>query len=73
MRTATDSSHAIWVKSSYSGGTGGECVEFAPDLISTSGIVPIRDSKAVGGPALVIPLAGWSVFVTHAKKLRPDV
>ncbi|MGI5203880.1 DUF397 domain-containing protein [Spirillospora sp. CA-108201] len=37
-----------WRKSSYSGGSGGECVEIA----SVSGLVLLRDSKDSGGPVL---------------------
>ncbi|WUR54174.1 DUF397 domain-containing protein [Actinomadura citrea] len=37
-----------WRKSSYSGGSGGECVEIA----SVPGLVLLRDSKDSGGPVL---------------------
>jgi hypothetical protein len=49
-----------WIKSSYSGPTGGNCVEAAalPD-----GGVAVRDSKAPGGPALVFTAAAWGAFV----------
>lgn len=39
-----------WRKSSYSGGTGGECVEMA----AVPGHVLIRDSKTPDGPVLQI-------------------
>ncbi|MFD6338846.1 DUF397 domain-containing protein [Streptomyces sp. NPDC060131] len=48
-----------WRKSSYSGGSNGDCLEVAdgyPD-------VPVRDSKSPHGPVLVFPAAGWAVFV----------
>ncbi|MFD7314605.1 MULTISPECIES: DUF397 domain-containing protein [unclassified Streptomyces] len=54
------SEHVLgWRKSSYSGGSNGDCLEVAdgyPD-------VPVRDSKSPHGPVLVFPAAGWSVFV----------
>ncbi|MEU8125462.1 DUF397 domain-containing protein [Spirillospora sp. NPDC049024] len=37
-----------WRKSSYSGGTGGECVEVA----AGAGCVLVRDSKDPDGPCL---------------------
>ncbi|MFG7946679.1 DUF397 domain-containing protein [Streptomyces cacaoi] len=48
-----------WVKSSYSGGGGGNCVEVA----RADSTVHIRDSKVVGGPLLNVSRAGWSSFV----------
>ncbi|WP_416875724.1 DUF397 domain-containing protein, partial [Kitasatospora sp. SC0581] len=40
---------AVWRKSSYSGGNGGNCIEVAPGF---PGLVPVRDSKDPRGPAL---------------------
>lgn len=60
----TDLSTAVWRKSSYSNGDGGNCVEVANDL---PGIVPVRDSKDPHGPALIFPAAAWSSFVTSVK------
>ncbi|MEV2251219.1 DUF397 domain-containing protein [Streptomyces sp. NPDC050147] len=51
---------ARWRKSSYSNGTGGDCVEVADGL---PGVVPVRDSKVTSGPALVIPANAWAPFV----------
>ncbi|MGW7636647.1 DUF397 domain-containing protein [Streptomyces decoyicus] len=59
-----DLSTAIWRKSSYSNGDGGNCVEVIDDL---PGIVPVRDSKAPHGPAIIFPTAAWSTFVTAVK------
>ncbi|WP_244927107.1 DUF397 domain-containing protein [Streptomyces eurocidicus] len=50
------------MKSSYSGGTGGDCVEWAPASAAT-GAVPARDSKRPAGPVLVVPAAAWLAFV----------
>ncbi|WP_078866588.1 DUF397 domain-containing protein [Streptomyces sp. NRRL S-1448] len=62
---ARDLSSACWRKSSYSSGTGGECLEVADT--ATGGLVPVRDSKNPQGPALVIPAAAWSAFVSAVK------
>lgn len=59
-----DLSAACWRKSSYSNGDGGECLEVADDF---PGLVPVRDSKAPESPALIIPAAAWSRFVTAVK------
>jgi hypothetical protein len=55
------SEHTVsgWYKSSYSGGDQGECLEVARGHAD----VPVRDSKAIGGPALVFSAAGWAAFV----------
>ncbi|MEE1776494.1 DUF397 domain-containing protein [Streptomyces sp. NPDC019826] len=58
-------STAVWRKSSYSGGDGGNCLEVAT---GNPGIVPVRDSKVTGGPALVFRTAAWSAFVTDLKR-----
>jgi len=59
-----DLSTAIWRKSSYTNGDGGDCVEVVDDL---PGIVPVRDSKDPHGPAIIFPAAAWSSFVTAVK------
>lgn len=56
-----------WVKSSYSEGNGGACIEFSPALAEAHGLVPVRDSKAPDGPALIFSAVGWSSFVTAVK------
>ncbi|MFF3933521.1 DUF397 domain-containing protein [Streptomyces hirsutus] len=50
-----------WRKSSYSGNTGGECVEVADGC--QSGAVPVRDSKNPTGPILTISAPAWQTFV----------
>ncbi|MFD8328852.1 DUF397 domain-containing protein [Streptomyces lydicus] len=57
-------STAVWRKSSYTNGDGGNCVEVVDGL---PGVVPVRDSKDPHGPALVFPAAAWSSFVTTVK------
>ncbi|MFJ6751477.1 DUF397 domain-containing protein [Streptomyces sp. NPDC091266] len=54
-------SAATWIKSTYSGDNGGDCVEVAPGF---PGVVPVRDSKAPEGPVLVFERSAWSSFVT---------
>ncbi|MFF8714273.1 DUF397 domain-containing protein [Streptomyces sp. NPDC015184] len=62
----TDSPTLLWVKSSYSG-SGGTCVEWAPTHVSTTGIVPVRDSKNPHGPVLAVPAASFASFVAGVK------
>lgn len=52
-----------WHKSTYSGGSGSECVEVAQH---PAGLL-IRDSKDPSGPVLDFPAASWSAFVAHLK------
>ncbi|MGK5529088.1 DUF397 domain-containing protein [Streptomyces sp. URMC 129] len=66
MNAGLDLSMAEWVKSSYSEGDGGLCLEFSRSF-TPLGAIPIRDSKAPAGPALVFPAHDWSGFVTAVK------
>ena len=56
---------AGWRKSSYSNSEGGSCVEVLDGY--PAGGVPVRDSKAPHGPALVFSAGGWSAFVAAMK------
>ncbi|TVZ99528.1 DUF397 domain-containing protein [Streptomyces sp. BK340] len=60
---------ALWRKSSYSNGDGGNCVEVADNI---PGLVPVRDSKAPHGPALILTAVAWAPFV-DALKSEPGV
>jgi hypothetical protein len=51
-----------WFKSSYSGAEGGQCVEVAAD----TGVVHIRDSKAMAGPVIRVSREAWASFVGEA-------
>ncbi|MFE0375190.1 DUF397 domain-containing protein [Streptomyces inhibens] len=78
-----DLSTAIWRKSSYSGGDGGNCLEVATwrksthsggdggDCLEVSddhpGVVPVRDSKNPHGPALAFRAPVWSAFIDGIK------
>ncbi|WP_058046654.1 DUF397 domain-containing protein [Streptomyces roseifaciens] len=57
------STELTWLKSSYSGSEGSNCVEV--------GILPqavrIRDSKRRGGPQLAITPRTWAAFVAHVQ------
>ncbi|WP_214412777.1 DUF397 domain-containing protein [Sphaerisporangium fuscum] len=56
--------NARWVKSSYSGNNGGDCVELAS---LTGNDVAIRDSKRPAGPVLRFGAAEWGVFRRSVK------
>ncbi|PWI41380.1 DUF397 domain-containing protein [Streptomyces sp. ICBB 8177] len=66
MSTTPDISQAVWVKSSYSNGDGGACVEWAPAW-AAAGAVPVRDSKDPQGPALLFTPRAWHAFVSAVK------
>ncbi|MFD5034118.1 DUF397 domain-containing protein [Streptomyces sp. NPDC058405] len=69
-----------WLKSSYSGSDGGDCVEVAwfkssysgsgggdcVEVALASNTVHIRDSKNAHGAILRLPAAGWTAFVSFA-------
>ncbi|MET8831868.1 DUF397 domain-containing protein [Streptomyces sp. NPDC004610] len=55
-----------WVKSSYSG-SGGSCVEWAPEHATATGVVPVRDSKRPNGPALSISDRAFAALVALAR------
>lgn len=53
-----------WIKSSFSGPTGGNCVEvaFLPDRQ-----VAVRNSRDADGPVLVFTGAEWDAFLRGAR------
>nr|WP_107050383.1 MULTISPECIES: DUF397 domain-containing protein [unclassified Streptomyces] len=57
---------ACWFTSSYSS-NGGNCVEVAANLASVRGVVPVRDSKVVGGPVLTVPATAFAAFVAGVR------
>ena len=59
-----DLTGARWRKSSYSGTTGGNCVEVAQNL---PGAVAMRDSKDPDGPKLAFGLDEWLAFTAGVK------
>ncbi|MGW2173257.1 DUF397 domain-containing protein [Streptomyces sp. NPDC001705] len=65
MNTAESSAVAsglAWFKSSYSGAEGGDCVEVA----AGTGVVHIRDSKAMAGPVIRVSREAWAGFLGEA-------
>ncbi|MFK8845936.1 DUF397 domain-containing protein [Streptomyces sp. Ac-502] len=52
---------AGWRKSTYSGGSGGNCLEVWDGI---SGLIPVRDSKDPHGPALIFPHTAFAAFVS---------
>ncbi|MGW4228760.1 DUF397 domain-containing protein [Streptomyces sp. NPDC004980] len=54
-----DREDARWFKSSYSGGSGTECVEVA----GLGASVDVRDSKQPSGPRLSVRHNTWTGFV----------
>jgi hypothetical protein len=64
MSKTPDLTGVSWRKSSFSGGSGGDCVEIAEGF---PGLVPVRDSKDPKGPSLIFTAAAWSSFTTALK------
>ncbi|MGW2558673.1 DUF397 domain-containing protein [Streptomyces sp. NPDC001514] len=60
--TNTAVAELVWLKSSYSGAEGGECVEVA----ACPGTTHVRDSKDKAGPTLRVASAEWAAFVEFA-------
>ena len=60
-----DLSRAVWHKSTFSNGNGGDCVEAARNL---PGIVAVRDSKNPDRPALVVSDQAWSKLLQGIKQ-----
>ncbi|NHI07534.1 regulatory protein [Streptomyces sp. KO7888] len=60
-----DLSDALWRKSTYSNGSGGDCLEVADRI---PGLVPVRDSKVsrdgdADAPVLLLTAPAWAPFV----------
>ena len=59
-----DLSRAVWHKSTFSNGNGGNCVEVARNL---PGIVAVRDSKQPHAHTLTFTPTEWAVFVQRVR------
>jgi Domain of unknown function (DUF397) len=59
-----DLTRAVWRKSSYSSGNGGNCVEVARNL---PGVVAVRDSQDPDGPKLMFSRAVWLTFTAAVR------
>ena len=57
----------IWIKSSYSGSQGGNCVEVA---VGTHDQVLVRDTKDREGATLAFAPNSWREFATQLKAGR---
>ncbi len=64
----TDLTGATWRKSSRSTAQG-NCVEVADNV---AGVVAVRDSKKVDGPALLFDASQWRSFVNGVKAGAPS-
>ncbi|MFJ4975175.1 DUF397 domain-containing protein [Streptomyces coeruleorubidus] len=62
MASNLDMARAQWRKSSYSGSSGGECVEVAD--LGTPG-VGVRDSKKPEAGILTVSPEAYAAFVAH--------
>jgi len=62
--TAGRGSTGSWIKSSYSGPTGGNCVEVA---FLADGDVAMRNSRDPDGPALIFTRTEWDAFLDGAR------
>jgi hypothetical protein len=54
---------AAWRKSSYSGGSGGDCVEVA----DAASAVMVRDTTNRAGGTLAFTSGAWQTFITSLK------
>ncbi|HEX6527657.1 MAG TPA: DUF397 domain-containing protein [Streptosporangiaceae bacterium] len=61
---------AAWRKSSYSGNTGGNCVEVAAVAsheVGSTCVCTVRDSKYPDGLMLAFSIQEWRKFATNVK------
>ncbi|WEH33983.1 DUF397 domain-containing protein [Streptomyces sp. AM 4-1-1] len=65
MNRRPDLSTTSWRKSSYSDGGDNNCVEIADNY---PGLVPVRDSKAPTGPALIVHADAWAAFIADVRR-----
>lgn len=56
-----------WFKSSYSN-NGGDCIEVATNLVASRGVVPVRDSKDLNGPVLMLRPTAFAGLVEFARR-----
>lgn len=56
---STDRTTAAWRKSTYSGSSGGDCVEVA----SLQPQVGVRDSKVADSPIVTTGTEAWATFL----------
>ncbi|MGW3645058.1 DUF397 domain-containing protein [Streptomyces sp. NPDC000878] len=66
--TAPPAPALSWFKSSYSGGSGTECVECARMADGTL----VRDSKLARGPVVAVRGQAWQMFIGALRSLTVD-
>ncbi|WP_031483154.1 DUF397 domain-containing protein [Streptomyces bicolor] len=66
METSQQLRSATWRKSSYSGSSGGDCVEVAP----LTPHIAVRDSKNPEAGTLTLSLEAYVAFVGHVRAGR---
>jgi hypothetical protein len=64
-----DPTRAVWHKSTFSNGSGGNCVE---TLKLTDGSRAVRHSQNPDGPALIFTSSEWDAFVAGVKAREFD-
>lgn len=65
----SDIGDRLWVKSSYSGGAGSDCVEMA---FAAGETVGVRDSKVIPGPLMAVSGEAFAAFLSGVKHGRLD-
>jgi hypothetical protein len=63
-----DLTGATWRKSTYSNGSGGNCVQIAE---LAGGDRALRDSKNPDGPKLIFTPGEWEVFTERVRLSKP--
>ncbi|MGW0712449.1 DUF397 domain-containing protein [Streptomyces sp. NPDC002643] len=67
--TPDPSTTAQWAKSTYSGGEGGQCIEWAPGHARATAEFKVRDSKNPSGPHLTLSRRAFAGLVEFAKNI----
>ncbi|WP_075735215.1 DUF397 domain-containing protein [Streptomyces acidiscabies] len=67
MSDGIDPTQTQWVKSSFSGPEGGQCIEWAPGYALATGVILVRDSKFPRGPHLALTGEAFAGLVTLAR------
>ncbi|MFI8202395.1 DUF397 domain-containing protein [Streptomyces sp. NPDC085937] len=65
MDTAPSPRNSQWRKSSYSGNTGGDCVEVE---LTDAAVIPVRDSKNPAGPVVTVGAEAWQAFLGSLRR-----
>jgi hypothetical protein len=66
---ASELRNVRWRKSSFSGPTGGNCVETAT---LAEGRIAVRNSRFPAGPALVFTAGAWEAFIGRRGPAQAD-